>query len=1071
MSFVHLHVHSQWSWLDGATDLEALVLQAAEYAMPSIALTDHDNVCASVRFTKLCHQYGIRPILGTELTMEDNTHVTLLARNRVGYSHLCILLSKSHLGGGRRTPGCLWEDLFALSEGLICLSGCSRGKLRLLIHQRAYSDALAFAKRCQAVFGRWFFLELQDDFTPGSLPMLHTLAQLSTHTGTALVATNNVHYGDAKDAIVHEALRAMAHGTPLGLQRGLSPINTERWLKPAKQMQTQFSAFPTAISNTLLIADACEDVLPVGEVLTPIWTDGDPVERLHSLVIQGAGVRYGRQDNGYLHQSVEKRIRHELDVISTLGFADYFLMVHKIVSWARSRGIRCAGRGSAADSCVAYCLWLTDVDVIARGLPFARFLYEGKTPDIDMDFPSDRRDEVFTFIRDTYGADHVARVCTFHTFLARSAVRGMGKALSLPEDAVDWMAKRLHHFLRAHKIDEAFTKYPELGAYTHLRERFQYLFQLCNRVAGFPRHIGSHSSGVVVSRYPLTQIAPLIPAAGGILPIWTLDKDDSEAVGAIKFDVLALRILSSVSDAEQSIRINEPRFRYDTIPIDDEPTYKVLQSGRAIGVFQFESAAQLSLAVTLRPRTFEDLVAAVALIRPGPIRGNVVQRFVNARNGWVRIDPLHPVLQPVLDKTYGCIVFQEQVDLVIAAMTGWTHIQSERFRKALGLHTKLDTLDVAREQFTQSVVAFHADITEEQVTILWSQIAGWGGYGFIEGHAASFAMTGYKSAYLLTHHPGEFIAGLMNHQPMGYYNANSLAADARRRGVCVKNVDINESASGTFMVGDAIRMGWNLVMGLGKSEGYRIEHARVMGGTFTSLLNFCTRVQLPRDTLENLILCGAFDTLDIRRRGMLLRLDETISLARQYRLESENNTLYSGDLVDTPIMDGITEFDEWQRYEWTWRITGVSPDRHALSLLRDVLNRYGAIKNIEATRMKHGTRIRVAGLNIRPHRPPTRSGNPVLFTTIEDETGILQLICAGDALETCTATLLVTPLLLVEGILKRRGKGASVQVERVVPLSTAMYKKQHNTTREFTITSGIRHHVGAEASVSQHIIR
>ena len=1071
MGFVHLHVHSPWSWLDGATEIDQLVLLAAEAGMPARALTDHDNVCAAVRFTQLCRQYGIRPILGTELTMEDGSHITLLARTRAGYANLCILLSQAHALGGRRTPGCSWDSLFAHADGVVCLSGCSRGRVAELIRKREHRDALALAQRCKGAFGAWYFLELQDDWTPGSLPLQRTLAQLSTHTGIPLVATNNVHYGVQADAVVHEALRAMSSGTPLGLQRGLTPINHERWLKPAGVMEQQFAAFPDACRNTLLIADACTDVLPIGEVLTPLWKDGDPQRQLHTLVRQGARVRYGITDKGELSPAVEKRLAHELDVICTLGFADYFLMVHRIVSWARARGIRCAGRGSAADSCVAYCLWFTDVDVIARGLPFARFLYEGKTPDIDVDFPSDRRDEVFTFIRDTYGDAHVARVCTFHTFLARSAIRGMGKALSLPEDAVGWLAKRLHHFLRAQKIDEAFSKYPELAAYGHLRERFALLFSLCSRVAGFPRHIGSHSSGVVVSRQPLMEIAPVIPAAGGVLPIWTLDKDDSETVGAIKFDVLALRMLSAVSDAERAIKVYEPRFRYDAIPMDDEPTYRVLQSGHAVGVFQFESAAQLSLAVSLRPRNFEDLVAAVALIRPGPVRGNVVQRFVGARNGWLRIDPLHPALEPILAKTYGCIVFQEQVDLVIAAMTGWTHMRAERFRKDLVKHTKLDTLDDAEQQFRNAVADVYPDFTAEAVTILWSQLAGWGGYGFIEGHAAAFALTGYRSAYLLAHNPAEFIAGLMNHQPMGYYNVNSLAAEARRRGVDVLNVDIHESCADTRVVGGAIQVGWNLLTGLGKEEGQRIDLARSHGGPFTSLLDFCIRVPLRRDVIENLILCGAFDTLDMRRRGLVLSLEETIALANQLRGQRHQANLYSGHAIETPVTHGMTEFDAWQRYEWTWRVTGISPDGHAMALLRDGLTRYGALTAADARNVRSGTRIRVAGLNIRPHRPPTRSGNPVLFTTVEDETGILQLICAGDALNTCTATLLVTPLIFVEGILRRKGAGASLQVEQVVPLSAATYRKRSmapdytairgKTPREVTVTHGIRQLVTA----------
>jgi error-prone DNA polymerase len=576
-------------------------------------------------------------------------------------------------------------------------------------------------------------------------------------------------------------------------------------------MTELFAWRPDAVANTIRIADQCEVALPMPGDVTPRYSvpegRGDADAYLRHLTYKGGAARYGK-----FTEKILRRVEHELSVITKLGYADFFLMCWEIVRWARKQGIRATGRGSAADSCVAYCLTLTDVDVIRRNLPFARFLTEGKNPDIDMDFPSERRDDVFRYIVEKYGEAHVGMVCTFHTYWAKGAVRDIGKALSIPPDALEWLSDNLSGFIDADRLEEAFTRYAELRPHAAIRDRFKLLFQCAAKIAGFPRHIGTHSSGIVISRLPLADIAPLQPSARGITQIWELDKDDAESIGAIKFDVLSLRMLSAVVDAEKNIRAEETRkweneelpcdrkskienrkFSYDRIPFNDPDTFRMIRAGKAVGTFQFESAAQMALAATLNPEHFEDLVAAVALIRPGPIQGHVVQRFVACRNGWMRADIIHPALAITLSKTYGCIVFQEQVNDVVAIMTGCTDAEADRFRKSITQHTKMGTMQSLREEFVKRSCAYHRDFDEERANRLFDQIQGWAGYGFTEGHAASFALLGYRSAYMSVHHPAELFAGLMNHQPMGFFNANTLAGEARRRGVPVLPVDINAS--------------------------------------------------------------------------------------------------------------------------------------------------------------------------------------------------------------------------------------------------------------------------------------
>jgi error-prone DNA polymerase len=1080
--FVHLHTHTPYSFLDGGSEIEALVRAAAEMGHTALAMTDHDNVCGVVKFVAACEAFGLQPILGAEITLgpvsgvstassdgpdgngdalRSDTHLTLLARNRAEYATICRILSAAHSEGGRLTPRLTWRSLFealglpdthdiATSFGRsippcpldsavarpICLSGCRRGLVASLVRRHRYEEARSVALHLRHAFGDGsFFIELQDNLTPDASRICRELANLADAVGAPVVATNNVHHATRTDFAAHDILRCIATKTRLEDAHPLRPLNAERYLKSQQEMADLFAWRPDAIANTAAIARSCGPCLPRGDDITPRYAVPDGMtaqECLRRLTYRGARARYGD-----LAPHIADRLEHELAVICEMGYADYFLMVWDIVRWTRRQGIRCTGRGSAADSCVAYCLFLTDVDVIARNLPFARFLSPGRTPDIDMDFPSEHRDHVFRHIVEQYGTGHVGMVCIFFTFWARSAVRDVGKALELPEEAVDFLAKRLHHSIRADRIEAAFDRFAELKPHRGLMDRFRLLFALCGKIAGFPRHIGTHSSGIVISATPLDQIAPLQPSARGITEIWTLDKDDAEEVGAIKFDVLSLRALSAVGDAESGIVVRDPSFRYDSIPLDDRETYRMVRSGAAVGAFQFESAAQMSLAVTLDPRHFEDLVAAVALIRPGPIRGDVVRRFVGCRNGWACADWAHPCLKPILAKTYGCIVFQEQVNDVVAAMTGCSDADADRFRKSLKRHAKLNTLGEARAWFIEASLGRRPEMSHERLERLFDQIEGWSGYGFIEGHAAAFSLTGYKTAYLSVHHAAHYFAGLMNHQPMGFYSANTLAGEARRRGVVVLPIEINASGDKCLAVdAQTIRLGLRLVSGMGAQDIETVLRAREEG-PFRSLLDFCSRAALPQDVIESLVLCGAFDLLHEHRRGILWRLGETLQTAISYRCSPTDQTalpLGGPQTLATPTAWDIADFSPWDKFTWTWRITGVCAECHAMAYMRDWLDARGVVRARDAQEMKPRKRIRVAGLNVRPHRPPTRSGEPVLFSQVEDETGLLQVTVAGAAIPTCTAGFLTSPAVVVEGLLQRRGRGAVLLAERVAPL-------------------------------------
>ena len=1031
--FIHLHVHTEYSFLDGASTMEVLVQRAAGYGMPALAITDHNSLAGAVQFVQLCRAYQIKPILGVELTLFDQSHLTLLAKSSSGYANLCRMISCAFRTGGRLSPAADFSEISSFTEGLICLTGCRKGRVSSLCAQGREEAARDELRRiCESFGSENVYVELIEDFTPGSVRLNASLSALAKSCDVGVVATNNVHYGTKQDFILHDVLRCIDANITVADFHQIRALNAEQYLKSPHEMGQLFADNRDAIINSLKIADRCFDGYLEKSDITPVFDSPDGLSSagyLRQMTLAGASARYPNVD-----QEVSGRIEHELEIIHTLGYDHYFLMAHKVVDYARSHKMRITGRGSAADSIVAYCLYLTDIDVIKRRLPFARFVAPGKVPDIDIDVDRLRRDELFQWLTREYGEEQVAVCCTFHRYQAKGALRDIGKALALPEDALRWFSQYMNGFISADRVRNAFDTVAELKPYAGRREQFTLLFDLCKKIADFPRHMGSHSSGVVISRQPLWRLAGISPSARGILPIAMLDKDDIEEMGAIKLDLLCLPNHSMAADAEEEIRKSDSGFSYDTIPDEDDKTYEMLRSGKAMGVFQLQSPAQMALACTLRPDTFEDLTASIALIRPGPIKTEAVRRFCESRNGWRRIAYLHYCLIPILHRTFGCMIYQEQVIQVIAALMEIPDGEADRLRKSLAKSAKRGTLGELRQHFVARACTVHRDLPVSNAHQVWNEIEGWSGLGFVEGHSASFALNAYKSAYMATHHAAEFSCGLLNNQPVGYYAPNSLCAEARRRGVQILPLDINLSDDKCHATPNSIRMGFRLVEGLPASDIARIVEEQKRR-QFSSLLDFCTRVPLHYDRLESLTLAGAFDSLHPHRRGILWRLNETAALGRSLRAESirgDGLPLESTD--ETPTAWEIPAFSEWEQMMWEWRILGATTNCHALSYVREYLNTLGVMTTSEASRMPHRSRVTVAGINVRPHRPGTRSGRPVLFTTIEDETDFLQATCFGETIDRYTTVFLLSLAVIVRGTIEKRGVGSSLMVEKAKPL-------------------------------------
>ena len=1016
--------------------------------MGAVAITDHDNVSCAVEFSRAAAEHGIKPIHGVELTMEGGHHLVLLAENSRGYANICTILTDAHMRSERRRPMASLESLRLHSGNLIALSGCRRGAVASSILHHQNENARSAAEELVSIFGRQnVYIELQQPMAPGASALNSGLAAMAEAVGAGIVASNNVHYAEKSGFEAHDVLTCVRTLTCLDDIHPERHINAENYLKSAAQMREMLGHFPGAIENTLAIAERCEPGLDLKRRLFPRYSPPpgeSAASLLYSLTMEGAAARYGE-----ITTAVSNRLEHELNIITTLGFEDYFLAVYDIAAWAREKRIRYAGRGSAADSAVAYCLWLTNVDSIARGLLFERFmsLERAQRPDIDIDFQSDRRDEVADYVYERYGAGCVASVCTFSTFQARSAVRDVGKALGIPEHEVDRLAKVLPH-IPADGVRAAFSRYPELrnsGIHPH---RFELLIDICAELAGLPRHVGTHLGGMVISGESLTCATPLQMSAKGV-PITQFDKDSIEDLGLIKLDLLSLRTLCAVEYAGELIK--EPSFSYDAIPHGDEGTYSMLRSGQTIGVFQLESPAQRALQSRLEADSFEDIVASVALIRPGPIQGNMVEPFVARRLKQEEVSYVDPRLEPILSKTYGVVLYQEQVIQIATVVAGFTPGESDRLRKVMTHYRSVAEMESIGHDFVAKAMVHGTD--RQTAETIFSYILGYSGYGFCEAHAAAFADTAYRTAYLVRHHPAEFFAALLSAQPMGFYSPRTLVVEAKRRGVAVLPLDVNASAHRYTVENGGIRVGFMQVKGISESEGSRIDGARA-SGPFTSAADFATRVELPVDLFESLALAGAFDIVEHNRRALVWRarqISGSSTAARKLQASADNAgqaplaglVVTAGPVAAQPAQAAHTaqaagssmpDFSPLQRFSAEMKVLGFCAERHAMEFYRGSLTKWGALTAAQIGQATAGAVVRTGGLIVRPHRPPTKSGRTVVFLSLEDETGLTDVTVFEDVYQQYGAVIFSSAALLVEGIVCIRGGGVSVTARRIRPL-------------------------------------
>jgi error-prone DNA polymerase len=1006
--YAELHCWSNFTFLQGGSHPEDLIERAAELGLAAIALVDRDGLYGAVRFAAHARTRGVNAIIGSELTFEDGARIVLLVENDAGYANLCELISIAQMRGSKGDARSRFEDFSGHSDGVIAL--WNRPDMQAIRTLRAH-------------FGQRLYLELTHHLTAEDAMRCETLTALARSEGVACVATNAVAYARVEQSQLADVLTCIKHKTNLIEARAgmLLRPNAEYHLKSAAAMRRLFAAYPHAVDATVEIARRCTFRLERITGQFPLFAVPDGFTRqsyLRHLVALGAADRYGTP----LRHEVERQLEYELGIIAKMDLAGYFLIVWDIVRAAGELGVLCQGRGSAANSAVCYALGITAVDPIGMNMLFERFMSEERReiPDIDIDFAHQDREKVIQYVYDLYGRTNAAMAAEVITFRTRSAIRDVGKAIGLTLAQVDAVVREYDardSLASAVGMDGASETDVSLPIQGEIAQR---LYALCQQIDGFPRHMGIHSGGMVITRDPLVRVAPVEWASMRDRTIVQWDKDDLQDLGLIKIDLLGLGMLALMREAfTLHQRCFGQPMALHTIPPDDPPTYAMMQRADTIGVFQIESRAQQSMLPRMKPACFYDIVMQVAIIRPGPIQGQMIHPFLRRRSGVEKVTYPHPKLKAALERTLGVPLFQEQGMRMAIDAAGFTPGQADQLRRAMGHKRSHERMREIYPLLVEGMVANGID--REAAQHLFGMLEGFADYGFPESHAASFALLAYASAYVKCHHPAIFAAAILNVQPMGFYSTEVLVNDAKRHDVVVKPIQINASEYWSHVDADgALRLGFHLVRGLGEAQKQQLETA-LRGGLFADILDFTRRTGLEKEALENLAVAGAFEPwFPTRREAMwaLRALDE-----REARGEL-------GCLMDVeePVATFAplpakteTAFDLWS--------TGVTSKGQAIEHFRAALDAQHVLTAVALRDAPNHRVCRVGGLVITRQRPGTAKG--FVFLTLEDETGLVNVIVRPDIYEQYRRTIRSSATLVIEGRLQKESGCVDLLAQRV----------------------------------------
>ncbi len=1042
--FVHLHVHSHYSLLDGLAKIDDLVNAAKEMEMDALALTDHGNLYGAIEFYKKAKAAGVKPILGVEAYVAPNGlalkrpkmdetryHLTLLAKNETGWKNLLKLVTTSYLDGFYYKPRIDKELLAAHHEGLICLSGCFSGELAKLVTAKRMEEAEALVRWYRNTFGDDFYIEVQPHMYQPTMPLTEApLVALAHKMGVPLVATQDAHYVHREDKTAHEILLAVQTNSKLDDEDRLSLRNFDISLRSPAEMMELFKELPAAIENTVAIAEKCNVTIELGKTKLPKFNlpEGETSANayLSKLVDERLPARYSEPSH-----AVTERVAYELSVIEKTGFADYFLIVQDFIRWARAHGIVVGpGRGSAAGSIISYILGITNIDPLKYDLLFERFLNPDRiqVPDIDIDFTDTRRDEVVSYVRERYGADRVAQIITFGTMLARAAIRDAGRALGLPYGFCDTLAKLIPGMPLHTTIDQALDAVPELKTKYATEPDAKKVIDAARKLEGVARHASVHACGVVISAEPLTNFVPLQRAPQGDDTVITqFEMHSVEDLGLLKMDFLGLKNLTII---EKTLRlVKETRgvdINLDTLPLDDSVTFKLFQSGETTGIFQFESSGMRHYLKELKPTSLEDIIAMGALYRPGPME--LIPHYIKRKFKKEPIAYLHPQLEPILATTYGVGVYQEQMMRIARDLGGFTLAEADTLRKAIGKKIK-KLLDEQREKLINGMK--EKGIPAKTALAIWELFPPFARYGFNRSHAACYAIVSYQTAYLKSHYPVEFMASLLNISGTEIDRITFLVGDAKRLGIPVLPPDVNTSFQSFTVDGEKVRFGLLAVKNLGANVVDAIITERSSGGPFSSLSDLLSRVQhrdMNKKSLESLIKCGALDSLGVERGQALDNIDDLIKFnqAAKRMNGSNQSSLFGAATFAAVRMRPGTPADKGTMLAWEKDLLGLYLTDHPWNAyIPKVAGQVKPLKEVRAlpaptSDTRNGPRLRLAGIISGIQKIMTKSGQPMLFVTLEDLDDNLEVLVFSDTLAKHPLTWQTNKAVMISGRLSWR---------------------------------------------------
>ena len=1051
MAFAHLHVHTEYSLLDGASRVKELIRRTKELGMDSVAITDHGVMYGAVRFYKEAKAQGVHPVIGCEVYLApgmrqeraevDGTryyHLILLAENETGYRNLVELISLANIEGYYYKPRIDKELLRQYHEGIIALSACVAGEIPQAILRGNNERAEALVAEYVEIFGQDnFFLEIQDHGLPEEKTVNRALRELAKKYDIGLVATNDVHYVHADDSEFHDILLCVQMGRTINDPDRMRFSGPDYYLKSEEEMAALFADYPEALENTAKIAARCQVDFTFGELQLPFYPLPEHFESddayLRTLCEERLSSRYAD-----VTDEIRTRLDYELGVIHGMGYASYFLIVWDFINYARGHGVEVGpGRGSAAGSIVAYLLGITNIDPLRYALLFERFLNPERVsmPDIDIDFDDINRGRVISYVKERYGEDHVAQIATFGTMGAKGAIRDVGRVLEMSFSEVSAITKLVPAELNI-TLDRSLKESSDFRRLYDEDESVRRVIDLARRIEGLPRNISIHAAGVVIAKEPLASQVPVWVSEGTL--VTEFDKDDVEALGLLKMDFLGLRTLTIIADTVRHVRASHGiNLDVDAIPLVDEKTSQMLCNGDTGAVFQMESAGMTNLVKDLQPKGFVDLIPTVALYRPGPLGSGMVTDFIDGLHGKKEVVYMHPLLEPILKETFGVVLYQEQVMQIVQVLAGFSLGQADLLRRAMG-KKKHDLLMAQKEIFLQGCAK--NGLETSLANHIFDLLTHFADYGFNKSHSAAYGLLAWQTAYLKAHYPVEFMAGVLTSIMDKTDKIPVYIQLCRQMGIKILPPDINSSAA-TFGIEDgAIRFGLAAVRNVGENAIVSMERVRAEGGKFRSLVDFCARVDMRavnKRALESLIKCGAFDSIGTERNQLLASLDAAMQDAarRQRDVLSGQGGLFGEETMEEvqqiAVSADVPPSTARERLTWEKEATGFYITGHPLDDYSDTLSALLSIGEIPNTVRKDRQLVRIGGILTRTKRFTTKKGDTMLFAELEDFSGKIEVTVFPRVFYAHVSALEPDAIIVVEGRVDTTGEEPKLLAEGI----------------------------------------